>query len=46
MLSVKVGVSGVLCYLDSSTDDTDMMMVVGSGVFCHLDSCIEMHIHF
>ena len=38
VLSVKVGVSGVLCHMDSPTDDTDMMMIVSSGVFCHLVS--------
>ena len=35
VLSVRVGVSGVLCHMDSSPY---MMMVGGSGVLYHLDS--------
>ena len=41
VLSVNVGVSGV--HMDSSTDDTDVMMVGGSGVFCHMDSLTALY---
>ena len=34
---VKVGVSGVLCHLDSSTSTTDVMIVDGSRVLSYLD---------
>ena len=37
-VSLKVGVSGVICHLNSSTATTDVMMIGGSRVFCHLDS--------
>ena len=35
VLSVTVGMTGVLCHMDWSTDDTDMMLVGCSGMICH-----------
>ena len=40
---VKVGVSGLLFHMDSSTDTTDTMMVGGSGAICHLDSLTALY---
>ena len=42
-MEVKVGVSGVLCHLDSSPDHTYMMMVGGAGVFCYLESLTALY---
>ena len=42
VLSVKVGVFGVLCHKDSPTDDTDMI-IIASSVFCHLVSFTALY---
>ena len=39
----RSGVSEVLYHLDSSTDTTDMVMVGGSGAFCHMDPLTALY---